>query len=214
MRACWQALLSLCAALALPAQAAPKVQLNGMLGARAALLLIDGEARTLQVGTSALGVTLLALEDGRAVVDIDGRRQTLTLGAAPASVAPSTSAPRQIVMSAGHGGHYTTAGTINGHLTQFLLDTGATSIAISQIEADRMGLRYQQGRRIVTQTANGAVPAYALELSSVRIADVEVRNVAAIVIPTQMPYVLLGNSFLSRFQMRRENDVMTLELRY
>ncbi|MFG6439748.1 retropepsin-like aspartic protease family protein [Roseateles sp. LKC17W] len=214
MRACWPAILTLCAALALPAQAAPKVQLNGMLGARAALLLIDGEPRTLQVGASALGVTLIALEDGRAVVELEGRRQTLALGAAPARVVRAASAPRQIVMPAGHGGHYTTAGTINGHLTQFLLDTGATSVAISQVEADRMGLRYQQGRRIVTHTANGAVPAYALELSSVRIADVEVRNVAAIVIPSQMPYVLLGNSFLDRFQMRRENDVMTLELRY
>lgn len=214
MRARWPALLPLCAALALPAQAAPKVQLNGMLGARAALLLIDGEPRTVHVGASVLGVTLIALEDGRAVVEIDGRRQTLALGAAPARVVSGASAPRQIVMPVGQGGHYMTAGSINGQVTQFLLDTGSTSVAISQAEADRLGLRYQQGRRIVTNTANGAVPAYALELSSVRIADVEVRNIAAIVIPSQMPYVLLGNSFLSRFQMRRENDVMTLELRY
>ncbi len=214
MRARWPALLPLCAALTLPAQAAPKVQLNGMLGARAALLLIDGEARTVQLGASVQGVTLVALEDGRAVVEIDGRRQTLTLGAAPARAVSGASAPRQIVMSVGQGGHYRTAGSINGQVTQFLLDTGATSVAISQAEADRLGLRYQQGQRLITHTANGAVPAYALELSSVRIADVEVRNVAAIVIPSQMPYVLLGNSFLSRFQMRRENDVMTLELRY
>ncbi|MCY4744423.1 TIGR02281 family clan AA aspartic protease [Pelomonas sp. UHG3] len=214
MRAHWLAVLPLGAALALPASAAPKVQLNGMLGARAALLIIDGEPRTVQLGASVLGVTLVALEDGRAVVDIDGRRQTLSLGAAPARVTAGASAPRQIVMPVGHGGHYTTSGTINGHLTQFLLDTGSTSVAISQVEAERMGLRYQQGRRIVTHTANGTVPAYALELSSVRIADVEVRNVAAIVIPSQMPYVLLGNSFLDRFQMRRENDVMTLQLRY
>jgi aspartyl protease family protein len=50
-------------------------------------------------------------------------------------------------------------------------------------------------------------------LTSVRVGEVEVANVSAVVLPAQMPYVLLGNSFLTRFQMRRENDVMRLELR-
>mmetsp|Transcript_32666 Transcript_32666/g.41961 ORF Transcript_32666/g.41961 Transcript_32666/m.41961 type:complete len:105 (+) Transcript_32666:3-317(+) len=103
---------------------------------------------------------------------------------------------------------------INGHTIDLLVDTGATSVAIGQVEADKLGLRYQQGRRIVTQTANGVVPAYQVQLASVRVGEVEVRNVEAIVIPGQIGHVLLGNSFLNRFQMRRENDVMTLELRY
>jgi aspartyl protease family protein len=117
-------------------------------------------------------------------------------------------------MSSGPGGHYTTPGTINGQATSFLIDTGATSVAMSQAEADKLGLRYINGKHIVTQTANGTVPAYLIELSSIRIGDIEVRNVSAIVIPAQMPHVLLGNSFLNRFQLRRENDVMTLELRH
>ena len=50
-------------------------------------------------------------------------------------------------------------------------------------------------------------------LTSVRIGDVQVYNVDAVVSPAPMPYVLLGNSFLDRFQMQRENDVMTLDLR-
>lgn len=192
-----------------------QVQLNGMLGARWAMLMIDGEARTLEVGTSVKGVKLLSLEDGRAVVDIGGRRQTLVLGAAPARVvATGPVPPRQIVLPMGQGGHYTTIGLINGHVTSFLVDTGATSISISQIEAEKLGLRYLYGKRVVTQTANGVVPAYVIELASVRIGEVEVRDVSAIVIPGQMSHVLLGNSFLNRFQMRRENDVMTLELRY
>ena len=211
------ALLGLAVAMAgASAQPLPpaQVQLNGMLGSRAALLLIDGEPRTLEVGAAAKGVKLIALEEGRAVVEIAGRRQTLVLGSSPARLLTPPSAQRQIVMPMGQGGHYTTLGTINGQATSFLLDTGATSIAISQIEAEKLGLRYQQGRRVVTHTANGTLPAYLIELTSVRIGDVEVRNVDAIVIPSQMPYVLLGNSFLNRFQMRRENDVMTLELRH
>jgi aspartyl protease family protein len=105
-------------------------------------------------------------------------------------------------------------GLINGRSTQLLVDTGATAVSISQIEADKLGLRYLNGRRLITQTANGAVPAYLIMLASVRIGEIEVREVEAIVIPGQMSHVLLGNSFLNRFQMRRENEVMTLELRY
>ncbi len=202
--------LSLAAAQPAPSQ----VQLNGMLGSRAALLLIDGEPRTVQVGSSAKGVTLLSLEDGRAVVEIGGRRQSLVLGAAPGRIVSSTPVPRHIVMAMGPGGHYTTLGTINGQVTSFLVDTGATSVAMSQIEAERLGIRFVNGKRIATQTANGVVPAYMIQLVSIRIGEVEVRDVTAIVIPGQMNDVLLGNSFLNRFQMRRENDVMTLELRY
>ena len=198
-------------------QLAPQVQvqLNGMLGVRWAMLMIDGEARTIEVGGTVKGVKLVALEDGRAVVEVAGRRQTLVLGAAPARVVPGgPAAPRQIILPMGEGGHYVSIGMINGRVTSFLVDTGATSVSISQIEADRLGLRYAQGKRVVTQTANGAVPAFVIELASIRVGDVEVRDVSAIVIPGLMSHVLLGNSFLNRFQMRRENDVMTLELRY
>jgi aspartyl protease family protein len=199
--------LSLAAAQPQPAQ----VQLNGMLGARSALLLIDGEPRILEIGAVAKGVRLIALEDGRAVVEYGGRRLSLTLGAAPGRVvAPTPAPPRQIVLPVGAGGHYTTIGTINGQVTSFLVDTGSTSVAISQIEAEKLGLRYQYGKRIVTHTANGIVPAYQLQLASVRIGDIEVRDVEAIVIPGLMSHVLLGNSFLSRFQLTRENDVMRL----
>lgn len=207
-------LLGLGLAMAEPPPSPAQVQLNGMLGSKAALLFIDGELRTVQVGATAKGVTLVALEDGRAIVEIAGRRQSLVLGAAPGRLMPTTAAPRQISMSMGAGGHFTTLGTINGQITHFLVDTGATNVAISQIEADRLGLRYVNGKRIVTQTANGTVPAYMIRLASIRIGEVDVRDVTAIVIPGQMNDVLLGNSFLNRFQMRRENDVMTLELRY
>ncbi|MGM9480511.1 retropepsin-like aspartic protease family protein [Roseateles sp. NT4] len=194
-------------------QAPAQVHLNGMLGTRAALLVIDGEARTMQVGTTALGVKLIALEDGRATVEYGGKRQTLAMGAAPGRLEANPGAQRQIVLPVGPGGHFTATGTINGHTTTFLVDTGATSVAIGQIEADKLGLRYLNGRRLITQTANGIAPAYQLSLSSVRIGGVEIRDVEAIVIPGLTSHVLLGNSFLNRFQMRRENDVMTLDLR-
>lgn len=193
------------------------VSFNGSLGGRAALLLIDGEPRTLPLGQSVRGVKLLTLEDDRATIELGGKRQTLVLGATPGRVGDGgTAAPvgRQIVLASGPGGHFIANGSINGHATQFLVDTGATAVAVAQAEAERLGLRYRDGRRVMTQTANGTVPAHLLQLAALRIGDVEVRNVDAIVVPGQMSHVLLGNSFLTRFQMRRDNDVMTLELRY
>ncbi len=206
------ALLAVCAT----AHAQPKVQLNGTLGTRSALLVIDGVPQAVQVGSTVKGVRLVSLEDGRAVVEVAGQRQTLTLGAQPGRVTgpDGDSAPRQIVLTAGSGGHFMTQGAINGRATNFMVDTGATDVAISQIEADRLGLRYANGRRLVTHTANGVAPAYQILLSSVRIGGVDIYNVSAVVIPSDMPFVLLGNSFLNRFQMKRDNDQMTLEQRY
>ncbi|WP_243392925.1 retropepsin-like aspartic protease family protein [Kinneretia aquatilis] len=208
--------LLLTATLSLNAQA-QVVSFNGSLGAKSALLLIDGEPRTVPVGETVRGVKLLSLADAQAVVEIKGRRVNLVLGASPGRVGDGAAAAntgRKIVLSSGHGGHFTTVGNINGHSTQFLVDTGATAISISQSEAERMGLRYREGRRTMTQTANGIIPAYALMLDTVRIGDVEVRGIEAIVVPSQMSHVLLGNSFLTRFQMKRDNDVLTLDLRY
>jgi aspartyl protease family protein len=84
---------------------------------------------------------------------------------------------------------------------------------MSQTDAERIGLKYREGQRGMASTANGAVPVHRVMLTSVRVGDVQVYNVEALVIPAQMPYVLLGNSFLTRFQMKRENDIMTLEKR-
>ena len=55
--------------------------------------------------------------------------------------------------------------------------------------------------------------AYKASLDVVRIGDVQVYNVDAVVLPQQMPFILLGNSFLTRFQMKRENDRLTLDKR-
>ena len=82
---------------------------------------------------------------------------------------------------------------------------------MGQAEADRLGIDYTNGQRGMTNTANGAVPAYRVSLSAVRIGDVQVYNIEATVLPAPMPFVLLGNSYLDRFQMRRENDRLTLE---
>jgi aspartyl protease family protein len=130
-------------------------------------------------------------------------------------VAPTASegSGSQIVLTAGPGGHFVTGGSINGQAVRFVVDTGATYVALSQAEAERIGLPYKHGQRGLIHTANGQVPAYLTSLNVVRVGDVQVYNVDAVVMPATMDTVLLGNSFLTRFQMRRENDRMTLDRR-
>lgn len=195
--------------------AAQTVTLNGAIGTRQALLVIDGQPQAVAVGATVKSVRLLSLTPTQAEVEIGGARRTLTLGAGPVRVAAgSGGSGREIVLTAGPGGHFLTSGAINGRAVNFMVDTGATSVAIGQADADRMGLDYKNStRRGLAETANGRVPAYGVTLSSVRVGDVEVANVEAVVLPAAMPHILLGNSFLTRFQMKRENDVMRLEKR-
>jgi aspartyl protease family protein len=94
-----------------------------------------------------------------------------------------------------------------------MVDTGATLIALGRDDAERLGLDLRSARAGVSHTANGPVAVHMVTLDRVRVGEVELVNVAAVVLPAAMPFVLLGNSFLSRFQMRRDNDVMRLELR-
>lgn len=197
------------------AAAAQSVQLAGRMGAKA-LLVIDGQTQLLAPGESARGVKLLRLDDAGAVVEVGGRAQTLAAGGAAVRVgagAPTGSGGREVVIAAGPGGHFTVGGAINGRAVRFLVDTGATMVALGKDEADRLGLDYQRGERGMTQTANGAVPVWIITLSSLRVGDVELANVKAAVVPAAMPGILLGNSALGRFSMQRDSDVMRLTLR-
>jgi aspartyl protease family protein len=95
-----------------------------------------------------------------------------------------------------------------------MVDTGATGVGLSVGDAERIGLDYKKGQPIRLNTANGQTQGWLVRLNSIRIGDVEVFDVEAAVSPGAMPYVLLGNSYLSRFQMRRDNDQLVLERRF
>jgi aspartyl protease family protein len=206
--------LAASAVLLFAAAQAQTVSLSGSMGNKA-LLVIDGTPRTLAAGSTQGGVKLVSVNANDAVVEINGKRVALTQGGTPVNLggAASEGSGSQIVLNAASGGHFVSSGSINGKTVRFMVDTGATLVSISQQEADRIGLNYRGGARGYSQTANGAIPVYRITLDSVRVGDVQVFNVEALVSPAPMEMVLLGNSFLSRFQMRRDNDVMRLEKR-
>lgn len=194
---------------------AQTVSMSGSLGSNA-LLVIDGKPRNVAVGATVEGIRLVSVTGNEAVVELKGKRLVLRLGDAQVNLGgrASEGGGKQIVLTAQSGGHFHANGSINGRSVRFMVDTGATMVAMDKYEADRLGVDYKNGRRGMTRTANGEAPAYAAKLASVRIGDVQVYDVDAIVVPAPMPYILLGNSFLTRFQMKRENDIMTLDLRY
>ncbi len=194
------------------ADAATSVSLGARMGDKA-VLVINGRPRAMAVGGSEQGVRLLSLGSDSAQVEVDGQRITLRMGATPIDLSgePSPGGGTRVVLSMGSGGHFGGAGSINGKPVNFMIDTGATLVAMSQGEADRIGLRYQNAPRGLVQTANGMVPVHSVRLASLRIGDVLVRDVEAVVMPASMRQVLLGNSFLTRFQMRRDNTTMTLD---
>lgn len=208
----------------LPAPAlAQSVSLAGRMGSRA-LLLIDGQPRTLAIGEAGQGVKLLMLDGETATVSVQGQRLLLRMGAQPASVGVAPVAAgasgalrdsgQRIVLGAGADGHFQVNGSIRGQAVRFLVDTGASAISLSQREAERLGIDWRSGKRVSMQTANGVAPAWRVSIDRVRIAEVELQQVDAIVSPQEMPVVLLGNSFLSRFRMQRDGDQMVLERRY
>lgn len=199
------------------AASAQTVALSGMLGGKA-LVMVDGSApKSVAVGETFRSVKIISTQGDQAVVEIAGKRHTLRVGEAPASVGNASdvgASGNKVVLSAGAGGHFFTLGQINGHTVQLLLDTGASMVSLSVNEAERVGLNYKAGQAVRMSTANGVIPGWRLKLASVRVGDVAVYDVDAIVSAGAMPYVLLGNSFLGRFQMTQSNGQMILEKRY
>ncbi|WP_295527368.1 TIGR02281 family clan AA aspartic protease [uncultured Pseudacidovorax sp.] len=215
----------LVAGLAITVQAQAQAQtqsitLTGTIGNRAILVVGGGAPRTVAPGESLQGVRLISVQNEQAVVESGGRRLTLRMDT-PVSVGGSGGGPgsrggggSRIVLTADSRGHFVTAGGINGRPVTFMLDTGATSVGMSMADAQRIGLDPTRGQPVTMNTANGTVPGWRVKLDSVKVGDVTVYDVDAIVSPQPMPFVLLGNSFINRFSMRRDADQMVLERRY
>lgn len=216
----WLGAAALACTLAGPAAAAsPAVALTGILGSKA-LLVVNGTApRALAAGENHQGVTVVSVGREEAVVALDGVRHTVRLGEAPVSVgsrgggARPAAAGQRVLLQGDSQGHFVGNGEINGQAMRFMVDTGATTVALGAPEAKRLGLRYENGAPVRMGTANGVAQGWRLRLDAVRIGDMEVRDVEAVVMPHALPFVLLGNSFLRGFQMSRNNEQMVLEKR-
>jgi len=181
-----------------------------------AVVVIDGAApRTLSVGkTTAEGVTLLSTDRESATLEIDGQKRTLKMGQHHAGPARTPSS-ESVTLTADTRGHFIVDGQINGGPIRFIVDTGATMVALSSADANRLGIDYSKGEVSTMNTASGTTLAHRLKLDSVRVGNIVVNNVDAVVIQNQaLPAALLGMSFLNRMDMRRDGQTMVLIRRF
>lgn len=205
-------------ALALIAGAATATDVNviGLFRGKAVVVVNGGKPRTLSAGEATPeGVKLVSVDTELALLEIDGKRRSLGMGQSISVAAPSTGGRAQATLAADARGHFLTTGQINGQSVQFLVDTGASMISMNASEARRLGVNYLKGERGYASTANGPAAVYKVRLDSVRVGDISITDVEALVHDgNALPLVLLGMSFLNRVEMRRDGPTMTLIKRF
>jgi aspartyl protease family protein len=195
--------------------AATDVNVIGLFPGKAVVVIDGGKPRTMSAGqTSPEGVKLISADSESAEFEIAGKRQVMGLGQDISSnFAPIENS--SVTLTADAKGHFVTDGSINGSTVKVLIDTGASMVSLNSSEAKRIGLNYLKGQRGQVSTANGLVPVYKVRLDTVKVGDVSLSNVDALVHEGEnLPIVLMGMSFLNRVEMKREGSQMTLIKRY
>src|SRR5690349_2066812 len=192
--------------------AALDINLVGLFPNKAVVQIDGGPLQTLSVGQKTReGILLLSVETDGATFDIGGQRMALGLG--HARMQPTTAA--SAIATIDDRGHFVADGQVNGVPIRFTIDTGATFISLPASEARRLGLDYMKGRKAAMETANGVAAAYRVRLDTVRVGELTVNNVDAVVMEgDSLPVALLGMSFLNRMDIRREGQIMTLTKRF
>ena len=179
-----------------------------------AVLDIDGKRRSIKVGaTTREGITLVSANSDKAVIEVQGEKITLELNGKITAGSPKHRNVVQIYP--GEGGHYFVEGLLNGNKMPFLVDTGATTIAINKNMAKRMGLQYRvDGIKSRVETASGTTSAYSVRFETVQIRSITLKNVKGTVLDGDYPSIaLLGQSFLNKLNLRRDGIVMELSER-
>jgi aspartyl protease family protein len=199
-------------AAALPASATD-VTVIGLFSNMAVVTIDRGSPKTLKVGErTPEGVMLVSVANGAAVLEIDGKRQTLEMGQ-HFETAADTGSRTSVTLARDNRGHFRTDALVNGVTVRFLVDTGATLVSLPVNEAQRLGINYLKGQPGYSVLADGRrVVSYRVNLESVTVGDVTLYNVEGVVQGGGEP--LLGMSFLSRTEMRNDGQNLVLTKRY
>jgi aspartyl protease family protein len=198
--------LALCCAVCAQPVLAASVYVKALTFNRAEIMVNGAEARSIWTGdTTPEGVKLRSIADDSAVFEIDGKVWTLKPGQGTWS--------QTTLRADAHGQFFLTA-RVNDMPFPAVIDTGATTVAMNSEDAQRLGVDYLQGRRIVAQTANGPQTAYLVNFSSVQVGDIVLTDVVGSVLEVrkdELPVVLIGMSFLRKVEMRRSGETMLLQ---
>lgn len=204
----------ICLILMVPRVHAVDVGLAGLFPGKALLTIGGGPPRIVAVGvTTPEGVKVVSTDGETATLEVSGKKRVLRVGQNVAAQ-PSTSGSQKVVLTADSAGHFLTSGNINGTTVRFLVDTGASMVSLGASDARRIGIDASKGEQAITSTANGQAVVTRVKLDSLRVGEITMNNVDALVHQQDMPFALLGMSFLNRMEMQREGDTMTLKKRY
>lgn len=180
-----------------------------------AVVKLDGRQYRLRLNQPhSMGYELKSVQSSQVVIRYQGQDYLITKQ--QKSIRTNYKAPvkQSIHIPMDRSGHYSANVQINGFSLDALIDTGATTVALNQQHAKKIGLQYDKQQRVQVQTASGVTYAYAVHLKSVRIGAIELKDVQGMVLPGGLPSrVLIGMTFLSRVDVQHKDMVMTLESR-
>lgn len=194
---------------------ATDVALAGVFPGKALLVINGGAPRTVSAGAlTPEGVRIVSVDAESVIADFDGQRHRLFVGQHAVRVGRDKESASLVMLEADGRGMFRSSGKINGASVQFVVDTGATFVALGRSDAQRLGLDLTRAEPIVLQTANGVARGWKLPFDSVSIGGITLRNVEGVVHASDLPVALLGMSFLNRMEMRREGSTMQLRQRF
>jgi len=197
---------------AAPAFAVDKIEVIALFTGKV-IVNIDGQRRVIAEGdVTEEGVEGIRINSNRAVLKVDGEERVYMLNNRIGGPYAKKEKKRVDVFRL-DGQNYVTSGSINGVPVRFIVDTGASKVAISATKASHMGLDYKnRGKPIQVNTASHVWPGYAVTFDRVKVGDIEMRLVEGIVIEGDKPDMpLLGMSFLGKLKVTKEGEVMRLE---
>lgn len=180
-----------------------------------AILQVDGARHTLRPGESTPGgIKLISADSEQAVLEIDGRQETYPLGSHISSSYSQPAMAEAVIYR--QQNMYLGSGSINGYPVRFLVDTGASAIAMNEAHARRIGIDFRvEGDPIRVSTANGMARAYRVTLERVKVGDIQLHHVTGFVQEGSSPQIiLLGMSFLGQLDMQRDGDRLVLKKKW
>lgn len=175
-----------------------------------AVLMVNGQRKTLKAGDSFQGVKLISADASAAVLEINGERQQLGLNR---NITTNFVAPvqRQLDIPRNERMQYITSALINGRSTRVIVDTGANVVAMSARHAAALGVDYKAGSRSKLETASATIDAWMVTLESVEVGGIRVDNVRATVAEGDFPStILLGMTYLQHVELRERDGVLSL----
>lgn len=180
-----------------------------------AMVTIDGQQKLLKKGKTYRGVTLITSDSDAVVLKLHGQQKTFKLGSEISTSFKQQAPNKELVVWKDTRNMFRIDGSINNVQAHFLIDTGATLVALSSTAAKKMRINYKQGIAIRATTASGVANGYRLNLDKIKVGHIQLYNVQAMVLEGSYPSeVLLGQSFLERIHMVRDGDKMKLRKKF